>query len=94
MDRRRFIFVNVLRLCLDSLFRRELYATGITVHMLEPGYFETPMVQFFTPETVKRLATEKFDKLSQEIKENYGEEFIEKSNNPYLNSLLSAVWWP
>lgn len=65
-----------------------------------PAFFETPLVQFHTPETVKRLATEKFDKLPQEIKEIYGEEFIEKivekfhkkmrHADPDLNKVIDA----
>lgn len=61
----------------DTL-RRELYATGITVHMLEPGFFDTPLVRAYTPEAVKCLAKDRYEKLPQEIKESYGEEFIEK----------------
>lgn len=61
----------------DTL-RRELFATGISVHMLEPGFFDTPLVRAYTPEAVKRLAKDRYDILPQEMKENYGEEFIEK----------------
>ena len=60
-------------------FRHELYNTGVTVHILEPGFFGTTLVTRFTSELGRRLIQERVDQLPAEVKQRYGKEFQEKS---------------
>ena len=55
-----------------------MYSTGVTVHLIEPGFFATPLVGFFTEDNVRRQLTETFEKLPEEIKERYSEDYLEK----------------
>ena len=63
-----------------------MYANGVSVHILEPGFFGTPLVRYFQPENARRLAKEKFDTLSSELKDCYGVKYVDKCNGSLLFS--------
>jgi len=56
----------------DSI-RRELRAFGVSVHILEPGFFATNLTK---PTLITRAINDLWEKLSPEGKEEYGEEYF------------------
>ncbi|NP_001090337.1 retinol dehydrogenase 9 precursor [Xenopus laevis] len=58
----------------DSL-RREMYNFGVKVSIIEPGAFRTQMSQ---AENLKMSLTKLWEALPQEIKESYGEQYIQQ----------------
>ena len=59
----------------DAL-RREMYPWGIKVSIMEPAGFQTQMNDSRARERQLRQA---WDNLSEELKKEYGEEYLEKS---------------
>ena len=59
----------------DAL-RREMYPWGIKVSIIEPGGFQTKVNDFRVRETQLRHG---WGSLSEELKKDYGEEYLEKS---------------
>ena len=56
-----------------SLSRRELYHEGISVHILEPGYFRTHIL-----DNLKDGMQKSFSQIPQEMQEFYGKEYFEQ----------------
>lgn len=59
----------------DAL-RREMYSWGIKVSIMEPGCFQTGMTQ---PAAIERQLRQCWNNLSDKLKKEYGEEYLEKS---------------
>ena len=59
----------------DAL-RREMYPWGIKVSIMDPGGFQTTMDD---PRARERQLRQGWDNLSEELKKDYGEEYLEKS---------------
>ena len=55
--------------------RRELYLQGISVHVVEPGVFETGMLNRAKP---AEFSQKSFDTLPDDVKDYYGRDYIEK----------------
>ena len=58
----------------DAL-RREMHPWGIKVSMLEPGSFSTNIC---APDVFERHLREGFDRLSAELKDEYGEQYLNR----------------
>ena len=58
----------------DAL-RREMYPWGIKVSIMEPGRFQTPIVD---PRATERQIRQGWDELSDEMKKEYGKEYVER----------------
>ena len=58
----------------DAL-RREMHPWGIKVSMMEPGAHQTKINE---PATTERQLRQSWDTLSDELKKDYGEEYLEK----------------
>lgn len=73
--------------------RRELYHTGVTVHIVEPGAFKTSLM---TLEAVARDSRTMFEEADEEIKEYYGKEFVDENlevmKTSYDTFMSSALW--
>ncbi|XP_072698938.1 retinol dehydrogenase 16 isoform X2 [Canis lupus baileyi] len=65
--------------------RRELTYFGVKVAVIEPGYFSTNVTN---PEKISRGFQETWDRLSPEVREAYGEEFLASACAP-----CKAMWW-
>ena len=63
----------------DAL-RREMHPWGIKVSIMEPGGFQTGITE---PGARERQMRKGWDDLSEELKEEYGEEFWEKGRPPF-----------
>ncbi|KAM4797466.1 retinol dehydrogenase 7-like [Rhinophrynus dorsalis] len=59
----------------DSL-RRELGGFGVKVSIIEPGYFKTPITGI---NLYKNAMEKKWNNLSSEIKQSYGEQYLKQS---------------
>ena len=62
----------------DAL-RREMQPWGIKVTMLEPGLFATNLS---APEALERGLRKRWNQLSEELKNDYGEEYLETGTYP------------
>jgi len=62
----------------DAL-RREMYPWGIKVSIMEPGGFQTGMVE---PRVRERQIRQGWDDLSDELKKEYGKNYLDKGNSP------------
>ena len=71
----------------DAL-RREMYSWGIKVSIMEPGCFQTGMTQ---PAAIERQLRQCWDNLSDELKKEYGEEYLEKST--YTSNTRTKYFW-
>ncbi|XP_052065000.1 17-beta-hydroxysteroid dehydrogenase type 6-like [Mytilus californianus] len=60
----------------SDVLRRELYRRGVTVHIIEPGYFRTNIAD---PDTICNALTNKFNSLSTHMQIYYGKEYVEKA---------------
>ena len=58
----------------DAL-RREMHPWGIKVSIMEPGGFQTGMTE---PRAREKQMRQGWDDLSDELKREYGKEFLEK----------------
>lgn len=61
----------------DAL-RREMHPWGIKVSMLEPGSFSTNIC---APAVFERQLREGWNKLSEELKDEYGEEYLNRGTS-------------
>nr|XP_022308716.1 17-beta-hydroxysteroid dehydrogenase type 6-like [Crassostrea virginica]XP_022308718.1 17-beta-hydroxysteroid dehydrogenase type 6-like [Crassostrea virginica]XP_022308719.1 17-beta-hydroxysteroid dehydrogenase type 6-like [Crassostrea virginica] len=59
----------------SECLRRELYLQGISVHVVEPGVFETGMLNRAKP---AEFSQKSFDTLPDDVKDYYGRDYIEK----------------
>ena len=66
----------------DAL-RREMHPWGIKVSIMEPGGFKTEMSN---PGIRERQLRQAWQNMSEELKKEYGEEYLEKSTSSPLNS--------
>lgn len=71
----------------DAL-RREMYSWGIKVSIMEPGCFQTGMTQ---PAAIERQLRQCWNNLSDELKKEYGEEYLEKST--YTSNTRTKYFW-
>ncbi|XP_060085742.1 dehydrogenase/reductase SDR family member 9-like [Ylistrum balloti] len=69
----------------DTL-RRELYKTGVSVHIIEPGCFKTG---FTDMELITRIISGNFEKLDDEMKTFYGKGYIDKINSTFRDTIKS-----
>ncbi|XP_041366242.1 retinol dehydrogenase 7-like [Gigantopelta aegis] len=58
----------------SDCLRRELYHQGISVHILEPGYFRTNILD---RSTLKDNMRRNFSELPQDLQEYYGKKYLE-----------------
>ena len=58
----------------SDVLRMELYSTGVTVHILEPGSFKTGI---FSAEKCNAYMKELFQKADEEVQEYYGLECVD-----------------
>ncbi|XP_046569854.1 retinol dehydrogenase 7-like isoform X2 [Haliotis rubra] len=58
--------------------RREVLKQGISVHLLEPGYFKTEIVNI---DTIKRSVRDSFNQADPEVQQYYGSEYVQKMNS-------------
>ena len=58
----------------DAL-RREMHPWGVKVSMLEPGFFATNIA---APDFLESELRRGWNRLSEDLKNDYGEEFLEK----------------
>lgn len=70
--------------------RRELYRTGVTVHILEPGYFRTSIVN---EEILVKDLQSQFEAAPKEVQTYYGESFRDEMAEK-TSRLLSTVMSP
>ena len=55
-------------------FRHELYTTGVTVHIIEPGFFRTGIVD---DDSIAKGMEARFNALDPEVMEYYGKEYLD-----------------
>ena len=60
-------------LSLYVTYRREMKSFGVGVHLVEPGFFRTPMNH---PDRLRGILQRKWDKLTPELQQEYGEDFL------------------
>ncbi|XP_061185648.1 short-chain dehydrogenase/reductase family 9C member 7-like [Saccostrea echinata] len=65
----------------SECLRRELYHQGVSVHVIEPGAFDTGMLMRSTPID---FAQRTFDTLPDEVKDYYGRDFFQKMSKNIL----------
>ena len=58
-----------------SGFRREVYRSGVTVHIIEPGYFRTSIVD---EQTVGDNLDRKFRAAPRDIQTYYGTDYLKQ----------------
>ena len=68
----------------DAL-RREMDPWGIKVSMLEPGAFSTKII---APDMFDKQIREGWDGLSNELKAEYGEEYLNEGIELFIKSCL------
>lgn len=71
----------------SDCLRRDLYKEGISVHIIEPGYFATNMTN---PDNLVLLLQEAYNRCDPEVKEYYGKGFVEQAVDKG-KTFLSAV---
>lgn len=87
----------------SDCLRRDLYKEGVSVHIIEPGYFATNITN---PQNIVPSLWEAYNKCDPEVKEYYGKAYVEQAvdkgrkflsavtnNNPgqVVDAYLSAV---
>lgn len=58
-----------------KLCRRELYVQGVSVHVVEPGVFDTGMLNRAKP---TEFFQKSFDTLPDNVKDYYGRDYVQK----------------
>lgn len=66
----------LLKLC-----RRELYVQGVSVHVVEPGVFDTGMLSRAKP---TEFFQKSFDTLPEDVKDYYGRDYVQKCKIIFL----------
>ncbi|VDI15640.1 Hypothetical predicted protein [Mytilus galloprovincialis] len=59
----------------SDVLRRELYKRGVTVHILEPGFFRTNLINI---ESLCSAADNSFRGISSKLKQYYGQVYVEE----------------
>ncbi|XP_007888075.1 retinol dehydrogenase 7 [Callorhinchus milii] len=80
----------------DSL-RRDMHDFGVKVLCVEPSFFKTRITRF---DLVLQNTNKLWEKLSPEVKEDYGDDFVEKSMQVFMKTartlidpdLMKVVW--
>lgn len=67
----------------SDCLRRELYHQGVSVHIIEPGAFLTPILKEMTPEKIKLRFEKVLNQATDEQREFYGPEFSEKISKSF-----------
>ena len=57
-------------------FRRQMKVFNVSVHIIEPGFFKTNITDADTSVKVYRNM---YDRCPQEVKEEYGDQFVSES---------------
>lgn len=70
-----------------DVLRRDLYYTGTTVHILEPGFFATNIAE---PNSVNNSIRKTYENLPLETKEYYGQEYVDNMTDS-VKRLLNHV---
>ncbi|PAV83041.1 hypothetical protein WR25_02576 [Diploscapter pachys] len=71
-----------------DIIRRELHHFGVSVHTLEPGFFQTAIIdQKATTNRIQKI----WERAPESVKEEYGQEFLRMSKN-YGIMLNLASW--
>ena len=83
-------FVNLLEKRNNHLhpIRRELQCFGVHVAIVEPGYFRTPITD---PNHIPSTMERSFRQAPLHIREQYGEEFLQKCMQLAHDHLASAA---
>ena len=71
-------------LSLFTIYRHELYETGVSVHIIEPGFFATPLLTSLNRETMTRYLRERQRKQPRETAETY-DHYV---NRGIINTLI------
>ncbi|CAJ0957754.1 unnamed protein product, partial [Mesorhabditis belari] len=71
----------------SDVIRQELRPWGITVHVLEPGFFKTPLI---AEDAIKAQLQRVWDRCSEETRQEYGREFFEKGSE-VTNRMVAMV---
>uniref|UniRef100_A0A1I8BI61 NAD(P)-binding protein n=1 Tax=Meloidogyne hapla TaxID=6305 RepID=A0A1I8BI61_MELHA len=82
------IRLELVGLIFKKIFSRELSPFGVKVAVVEPGYFRTPITN---PDHIPSEMEKSFNKSSQYIKDQYGQNFIQKTKGIAKNHLSSAA---
>ncbi|ULU12467.1 hypothetical protein L5515_001703 [Caenorhabditis briggsae] len=73
-----------------DVIRQELRAFGISVHILEPGFFDTPLIN---RQKIDAEISEAWEQAPSDVKAQYGEKFFNdarQSTQMFLNSIASS----
>lgn len=73
-----------------DVIRQELRPFGISVHILEPGFFDTPLIN---RQKIDAEILEAWEQAPVEVKKEYGEKFFNdarQSTQLFLNSIASS----
>uniref|UniRef100_A0A1I7UY43 17-beta-hydroxysteroid dehydrogenase type 6 n=1 Tax=Caenorhabditis tropicalis TaxID=1561998 RepID=A0A1I7UY43_9PELO len=73
-----------------DVIRQELRPFGISVHILEPGFFDTPLIN---RQKIDGEILEAWEQAPSEIKKEYGEKFFNdarQSSQLFLNTIASS----
>ncbi len=62
----------------DLLHRREVLKQGMTVHILEPGYFMTNLLDM---DTIERSLRNSYSQTDQKVQEYYGNDFVDEGEH-------------
>ncbi|XP_076087442.1 retinol dehydrogenase 16-like [Mytilus galloprovincialis] len=74
----------------SDILRRELYKRGVTVHILEPGFFRTNIMDI---ETACKSVDGTFRKTSSEMQKYYGESYLNTLKDE-IKDFLSRIGSP
>lgn len=69
--------------------RLNMHAFGVKVICIEPGFFKTNVTD---TEILMRNVQQLWDKLPQEIKEEYGDDFVPKGKLP-VDLFIEQSWY-
>ncbi|KAF1770749.1 hypothetical protein GCK72_002572 [Caenorhabditis remanei] len=73
-----------------DVIRQELRPFGISVHILEPGFFDTPLIN---RQKIDAEISEAWEQAPSDVKKEYGEKFFNdarQSTQLFLNSIASS----
>lgn len=68
----------------SDVLRLEMYRRGVTVHIIEPGYFITSISD---PERICNTYMAQYNKIPADLQKYYGDEFVEESKKILRNGL-------
>lgn len=70
------------------LFSYDVEPYNVTVHVIEPGLFKTPMVN---TELERQRIRDEFRNTSDEIQKCYGEEYLNKCASPWYEVVRNNI---